>query len=338
MNDKVPVSGISRIAQYGFVAVTVGVIVVILTPREDLPDHKNASRSRPERARVMSAPKLENLQPKGGFEGLMIMQEHPSSVMSHIDGLADRELALELAKEFATEFGGTHLDLLIPWLQRQQDPAIRSELAGILADRWARQDPIGLTEFARELGSDPQAQIARQAVLHALNTSDAVTLLKHLSPDEAASLVDHDHKRLAATAPNEAITILDAAPVTEERQATMESLIARWVGGDNIRWFGDPVSAAKRISAIESDDLRTAAYESLASNWCRKSPSLAASWVGSLPPGQERDSAIVGLVDSLVLTDPEAASQWVREINDKALRASTAGQLTGTEAEGTSEN
>ena len=283
MIEKGPLSGISRFAQYGFVALTVGVIVVVLTPREQVPDDSFAFRSRSERAPAMSASKLKNLQPKGRFEELMIMQEHPSSVMAHIDGLADRELALGLAKEFATEFGGTHFDLLTSWLQRQQDHAIRCGVTGILADRWARQNPFGLTEFARELGSQPPAQIARQAVLHALNSSDAATLLKHLSPDEAASFVGHDHKRLAATAPNEALTILDAAPVTEGRLQAMENLIARWVGGDNIRWFGDPVSAAKRISTIKSDDLRIAAYESLASNWCRKSPSLAASWVGSLP-------------------------------------------------------
>lgn len=334
MKLKAPATGISEIFQYLVSALIMGTIVVILTPGgEDSSDERSTQRNSRERSQRISDSQFGRSLSRGGPERLMIMQEEPSRVMDHIDGLVDRDQALELAKIFASEYGGRHLDLLIAWLRRQHDPAIRSELTSLLAFRWARQDSRELTEFALTLGSDPRSRTAREAVLHAINCSEAVVLLKQLPPDEAASLVGKDHKRLAVTAPDEAVAILDSAPVTEESLAAMELLIASWVRGDKIRWFGDPVSAAGRVSKIQSNDLRQDAYESLASNWCRTSPSLAASWVGSLPHGQERDSAIVGLVGRLALSDAEAAGKWVGEIEDMEMRKSAEGQVAEIEKE-----
>ena len=59
------------------------------------------------------------------------------------------------------------------------------------------------------------------------------------------------------------------------------------------------------------------------SRWLRSDMMEAGEWIGTLPDGRARDSAVYTLVQSIEEEHPETALQWANTITDERRREYT---------------
>ena len=82
----------------------------------------------------------------------------------------------------------------------------------------------------------------------------------------------------------------------------------------------DPAKAVDYLANI-SEDQRPGSYVELSTNWTKKDPEAASTWVDSLQPGKEKDSAITGMVRELGNKEPDSSTIWASTISDPDTRA-----------------
>jgi hypothetical protein len=68
----------------------------------------------------------------------------------------------------------------------------------------------------------------------------------------------------------------------------------------------------------------------VASVWVFQDPQAASAWMNTLPPGQQRDMAVVQLIASQVAKDPAATLQWANTIATDTARADQVQQVVMT--------
>jgi hypothetical protein len=88
-----------------------------------------------------------------------------------------------------------------------------------------------------------------------------------------------------------------------------------------------PEAAAEAAARLDAAALRAHAVPSVVERWLAQDPSRAAAWVDALPPGPDRDAAMVRVVNASGLDDP--ASAWGRalSIESAALRRDALGTV-----------
>lgn len=89
----------------------------------------------------------------------------------------------------------------------------------------------------------------------------------------------------------------------------------------NFAWkqLEDPARAAGTLalSSVSMDDPAAAAvYEKVAGNWTVTDPLAASEWIRNLPPGAARDAAALTLIESQAASDPAAAGAWAGTLRD----------------------
>jgi hypothetical protein len=81
----------------------------------------------------------------------------------------------------------------------------------------------------------------------------------------------------------------------------------------------DPAKAVDYLENITPDQ-RPGSYTELSTNWTKKDPEAASTWVDSLEPGKEKDSAITGMVRELGSKEPDSSTIWASTISDPDTR------------------
>ncbi|CAN5493630.1 hypothetical protein BH23VER1_BH23VER1_24040 [soil metagenome] len=107
--------------------------------------------------------------------------------------------------------------------------------------------------------------------------------------------------------------LLTVAPDATADSSDWSLLISRWADIDP--------GEATQFFAAHPDVIRLPEFENLASQWARTSPEAASSWIGGMPAGAQKDSAIGALVGRLTqdganARDLETALLWADEIAD----------------------
>ena len=76
---------------------------------------------------------------------------------------------------------------------------------------------------------------------------------------------------------------------------------------------GDMDQARTWVSSLSPEE-QPFAVAGMASQWVKRDPGAATSWIEELPSGANRDAAIMSLVRELEGSDPEAAAAWKNSI------------------------
>jgi hypothetical protein len=56
--------------------------------------------------------------------------------------------------------------------------------------------------------------------------------------------------------------------------------------------------------------------------WSQSDPYAAGAWLGTLPAGQSRDTAVAAYTRRVASTDPQTAAQWAETIANESIRNS----------------
>lgn len=100
----------------------------------------------------------------------------------------------------------------------------------------------------------------------------------------------------------------------------------------------DPAAAAAWIANHLDRSYSKGTARLIAGAWAKRDAPAALTWVGALPPGRERDTALARAFDQWLRADPRAAERWLSEseLSEKArARARGAARSTSDRARGT---
>ena len=181
-----------------------------------------------------------------------------------------------------------------------------------IATTWAKNDPAAAWSWARSLTN---------------NTSQAHTVLEEIGrndPDMATRFTID----FARQNPDEAVTIcitamramtyngnFDAARKlamemqlkSPDEQATLLNFMAGQWGRS------EPEKAAQWAQTLPDGQARNQALIGLCASWAEKDPPNAADFAAQLPAGQVRQAALRQAIGNWIMTDPVAASTWITQ-------------------------
>jgi hypothetical protein len=171
----------------------------------------------------------------------------------------------------------------IKFAEEHQKPGERSQTYEAAMDSWVKDDKTGAMKWLRGQPEDVQADAVR-----GLRGE-----LKDMDYDGVAKLTGDLQPKAASNAWEMAM------------RQTAEK---------------DPAKAVDYLANI-SEDQRPGSYTELSTSWTKKDPEAASTWVDSLQPGKEKDSAISGMVRELGSKEPDSSTIWASTISDPDTRA-----------------
>jgi hypothetical protein len=246
------------------------------------------------------------------------------------DGLLDEALAVYAEMPISSERQGQTLERL--------------------ARAMAKADPEAAVAWVQKLPTPEEKNLAIQMVISSAQEKlgmDRLSALANTSTDPAmqmicvqamASLMEEE------TPAETAIQWVQSLP-KPLRYAAVGRLRERFAEKDPEAWSGlfllldnpgprgaeignltsrltkyDPLRAAKFAESLQSPDDQEAAARSLLYSWKASDATAAENWVNSLPPGQFKDSALLGLAWSADFRDPNVRRSIVEQISDPERR------------------
>ncbi|CAN5283764.1 hypothetical protein BH23VER1_BH23VER1_14650 [soil metagenome] len=178
--------------------------------------------------------------------------------------------------------------------------------------RWFETSPADAFAFlGSDLGESRRGAALSKAV--AVRPQETLAWLEELEGHERTATAAQV-ARLATDGSYaiEAATIGGADALASENYAIAEDL-----------WKKSPSAAAAWLDSLPAGVDTTAATRRLAEEWAAREPDTASRWIAGLPAGARRDSAIEGLLGSMLVApepDLERAAAWADAITDKAAR------------------
>lgn len=190
-----------------------------------------------------------------------------------------------------------------------------------LIEQWAEADPRGALEFARtRLKGDRRAQ-AISAALAIWGKNDPAAAWSWVATENPKAthlfdtLLEVYGKNSTELAGHYAAEYAAAHP-----EAALEVNLAALLG---VTYRGDFAGALAYLDRNAAADpaLRTNLNNFIAGQWARFAPAEAKAWVMSLPEGEQRRQALIGLGESWAELDPAGAAAFAAELPEGESRA-----------------
>ena len=190
-----------------------------------------------------------------------------------------------------------------------------------LIDQWAAADPRAALDFARtQLKGDRQAQ-AISAIISIWGKNDPAAAWKWVSTEmpTASHLFDALLEVFGRNSPELAAQYATTQALAHP-EAALEVNLAALLG---VTYTGNFAAARAIIDRNASSDpeLRKTLSNFVAGQWARFAPVEAKAWVMSLPEGEQRNQALIGLGESWSEADPAGAAAFAAELPEGEPRS-----------------
>lgn len=198
-----------------------------------------------------------------------------------------------------------------------------------LIEQWAETDPRAAIDFVRtKLRGDRQAQaMAAVLAIWGKNQPDAawswVSAELPTATHHFDTLLEVFGRKSTETAARYA-----AQFAAEHPEAALEVHLAALLG---VTHRGDFAGARALVdwNSTLTPEVRANLNNFIAGQWARFAPEEAVTWVLSLPPGPQRDQALIGLGESWSEVDPAKATAFAMDLPGGPTRALAMRQAIG---------
>jgi len=210
-----------------------------------------------------------------------------------------------------------------PEFAQQADPSVYELIAGV-DRRWgksegesARHSPIAAWNTDND--RDHQSEVV-QHLVESIPSSEIRSTLLDFSGQESAAAVLFLQLLVRRWAEQD--------PRAAAGWASQHLNSTEAVGQVAVAWAGiDPQAAAAWASSLPERPAREQALLEMAYEVAGTQPTVALGIVSSLAPGTDRDNLLIHAISQWGSTDAQAASAWVQQIRDDALRQRLQGTL-----------
>jgi hypothetical protein len=212
-------------------------------------------------------------------------------------------------------------------IMKSDDVAERERMLDRLFQKWTILDAPGAAAFALAAADEDDR---RAALIHVMQTwavqdpSAALSWAKEApfaNPNEREVAMSMACTQVAKSDPQEAIRLAIAFNVDESANGLLSGLTAHWAEND-------PRGASDWVISIPPSEQRNSLIESVALVMFDTNPTKAAQLIqDQIPAGESQDNAVLSILSSLALRNPDAAQTWVKAFPDTPLRERALRQL-----------
>ena len=184
---------------------------------------------------------------------------------------------------------------------------VRANIEPTLAHYYVRENPTEAVAWARKSGNLHLMQSVAGNLAHTDLAAAERWLANAENPEVEATLLRDIAQQKAQLGLDEAMDWLEDY---KDRSGYNHAA----VGIFSIYSQADPVGTAQQLSKFSETEGLGHAYNSVATSWAHSDVDAAESWVRSLPAGQNRDFATMGLIQSLAMNNPEEAVSLIDDL------------------------
>jgi hypothetical protein len=206
----------------------------------------------------------------------------------------------------------------------RRDPHLALELLGsvdvaepnafklLVADEWSRFDPAGAAQWIESLERRGQARLAYEIAdaYVAQQPDEALAWALRISRSPGRNLWSHMVGLLAQQNPQEALRLARSAENPAQRDQAMGAVLGAIAAQD-------PALAISYLDDVPAGAQRTVTAVQIAMQMAEKSPEAALDWIGNLDDRQARAQGLNELGNRLVWEDVDAAARLVDRVPDE---------------------
>lgn len=256
--------------------------------------------------------------------GHRLLENQPGALLDlQTPGRADLGVVAALAR--VVEMDPAHAN---SWMRADATRMTNPDLLKLWLGGLAAHDPASaLAALDGITAIDLRAALAGiPAVASHLRTNDErLILLKHCAaePDVAR------RTELVQAVLGKVSTFAEASDLFTglELPGTAKDQIAAGIATRNLT--DDPASRGDWLLGQTTAEGRPEALRQFVTSWTRADYNAAGRWLGKLPAGPDRDTAVADFAGLIRDLDPEAALSWASVVSDPALRQHTLEKVRG---------
>lgn len=192
-----------------------------------------------------------------------------------------------------------------------------------LADNWGSHDPEAAYNWISSLPDGPERENAFRSLSRGAAQLDAdrayVIATQMPEGKERTQMLTEIASAKAKNDPQSTANWVMSFPDEKLRNSAMRQVVDSWAEID-------PLAAAQFLQSGNGTNVSDDTYKQLASRWARQDPQAAADWALTLPEGKQED-AISGVTRSWLDQDMYAASEWVSTLPAGDARQKAVGSL-----------
>ena len=212
---------------------------------------------------------------------------------------------------------------ILALLPQLNDPGVRENLVESVAYAWAQRDPAAAWDWSTQL-TDPSL---RQQFEHTLSSRWA-----SLDPDTAIPWLSKNHsnqlssissdvlQKWSGVNPDATLAMLNQLPTVDFGGSIAEDLMKGIA-------MSQPALALTHLDMFQENKQRSAVICKAMDAWSQKDIAAASAYTDALPPGEDRQAAIGGILGSTFEESPESAITWAATLTDPSRKEQTIGTL-----------
>jgi len=184
----------------------------------------------------------------------------------------------------------------------------KKSIMALLIARWAESNPTDALDWANHQTNTADRNVYTQAVFTNWPNKDLIAALaavKQVSGVYARNNIEASLlARLSNSDPKQALVILRALPVGQQKSQLYNNIFKSWGGQD-------PSTALAAVQTLPAGAVRLAALEGVYGGWTGLDATAALRNLQSLPAGTERNRVQQSVLTELAQQDPATAAQFL---------------------------
>ncbi|MBO6555731.1 MAG: hypothetical protein JJ957_04470 [Pseudomonadales bacterium] len=247
----------------------------------------------------------ENLQLLGTTLSMMVTVD-PERGLPYLKRHFEETGNVGLMSQAMMGWASTDITSAVAYVNRLPNH-VRANIEPTLAHYYVRENPTEAVAWARKSGSPQLMQSVASRLAHTDLGAAERWLSEAESPEIQATLLRDIAQQKTQLGLDEAMSWLDDYKDNQAYDQAAITIIS-------IYSQADPERSAQFLSALDETEGLGPAYNSIATTWAYSDTESAENWVRSLPAGQNRDFATMGLIQSLAMNNPEEAVSLIDDL------------------------
>lgn len=206
---------------------------------------------------------------------------------------------------------------ILSLLPQLKDPEVCESLVENAADAWAQRDPAAAWNWSTQLTDPSLRQLFETRLGRQWATLDPDTAIPWLSKNRSnqPATIDSEVMQKWSGANLEATLAMPSQLPTVEFGGNMAKDLMEGIA------LTQPALALSPLDLLQENKQRGAVLERTMSTWSQKDIAAASAYTDALPPGEDRQAAIGGILGSTFEESPESAFTWAATLTDPEDRA-----------------
>ncbi len=247
----------------------------------------------------------ENLQLLGTTLSMMVAVD-PERGLPYLERHFEETGNVGLMSQAMMGWASTDITSAVAYVNRLPNH-VRANIEPTLAHYYVRHNAEDAVAWARKSGSPQLMQSVASRLAHTDLGAAERWLSEAESPEIQATLLRDIAQQKTQLGLDEAMNWLDEYKDNQAYDQAAITIIS-------IYSQADPERSARFLNTLDGTEGLGPAYNSIATTWAYSDTESAENWVRSLPEGQNRDFATMGLIQSLAMNDPEQAVSLIDDL------------------------